>query len=503
MYGTSWTYRLTPFIAVSLLLGADRSSAAAPKRPNVLLICVDDLRNCLELDGDRIAQMPNLDRLAREGRYFRHHYVQVAACGPSRGSMLTGRRIIHSWDVWNADRKLGIEPKNPVSLAHHFRRNGYATVSIGKVSHEPGGTMPPEYEVHQQPFSWDKAFAPIGRWKSPWHAFFAYSNGRAYNSAIKWTKDEPPRMPFESGDVGDDGYADYYLAQSGIEELTRLSRGEKPFLLAVGFYKPHLPHNAPEKYWKIFPAEEVGMLGNFHPPKNVDPSICIHKSPELTAHYHWPSGLGNINREEAVRQRRAYYAAAAYVDAQIGRLLDQLRELDTDRNTIVVLWSDHGWQLGEHQMFSKHTNYEVATNSPLIVKVPGMNEPGVPADGIVEAVDLFPTLIDFCGLSTPEGLAGRSIRSMVENPNAPGKAAAYSTCGGGRGFAGHSIRTNRHRLVRWIDKSGQVGLIELYDYQKDPQEKVNIAQDHPDLVDELTKRLSVKMNQVVKSSHAE
>jgi arylsulfatase A-like enzyme len=303
-----------------------------------------------------------------------------------------------------------------VSFAHHFRRHGYATVSIGKISHEPAGTLPPEYEVHQLPFSWDRAFAPVGRWTSPWHAFFAYSNGRAYNARIRWVKDEPPRLPLECGDVNDEGYADYYLAQSGIEELRRLSQGKKPFLLAVGFYKPHLPHNAPKKYWDMFPAKKVGMPDNFRPPANVDPTICIHKSPELTEHYHWPSGLGNISREEAIRQRRAYYAAVAYVDAQIGRLLDALPEMDCAKKTIVVLWSDHGWQLGEHHMFSKHSNYEVATNSPLIVKAPGMSQPGSPADGIVETVDLFPTLTDLCGLPTPEGLAGRSLQAMVEDP---------------------------------------------------------------------------------------
>ena len=477
--------------------------AVESRSPNVLLLCVDDLRNSLELDGDQIARTPNLDRLASQGRYFRSHFVQVAACGPSRCTMLTGRRIIDSWDVWSADRKRKEEPANPVSLAQHFRRHGYATVSIGKVSHEPAGTLPPKYEVHQVPYSWDKAFAPVGRWASPWHAFFAYSDGRAYNAVIGWVKDEPPRLPLECGEVDDDGYADYYLAGSGIDQLRRLARGEKPFLLAVGFYKPHLPHNAPKKYWEMFPAEKVGMPDNFHAPANVDASICIHKSPELTQHYHWPSGVGNISREEAIRQRRAYYAAVAYVDAQIGRLLDALGKLDCADETIVVLWSDHGWQLGEHRMFSKHSNYEVATNSPLVIKLPGMSDPGEPADGLVEAVDLFPTLSDLCALPTPDGLAGRSLRAMLEDPSAPGKEGAYSTHGGGRGFRGHALRTGRYRLVRWINRRGEVGLVELYDRQNDPGENVNVAGQHPDVVAELTQRLSVKMGQVVRTSHAE
>ncbi len=473
----------------------------ASQNPNVLLICVDDLRNCLELDGDPIAKTPHLDRLASEGRYFRSHFVQVPACGPSRCSLLTGRRIIQTWDVWNADRNLTQEPQNPVSMAHHFRRHGHTTVSIGKVSHEPGGTLPPQYAVHQIPFSWDKAFAPVGHWASPWHAFFAYSNGRAYNAVIRWVKDETPQLPYECGKVEDDGYADYYLAEAGIAEMKRLSAGSKPFFLAVGFYKPHLPHTAPEKYWDMFPEEKVGMPGNFFPPRNVDANICIHKSPELTGHYFWPSGLGNISRQEAINQRRAYYAAVAYVDAQIGKLLDALRTLTCAQETIVVLWSDHGWQLGEHRMFSKHANYEVATRSPFIIRVPGMDMPGVPTQGLVESVDVFPTLADLCGLPQPDGLAGQSLRPMVDNPLAPGKLGAYSTHGGGRGYRGHTLRTNHYRLVRWINQTGHVGLIELYDHKADPDENVNVADRFPTLVETLTKRLHQKMKQVVKTSH--
>ena len=343
----------------------------------------------------------------------------------------------------------------------------------------------------------------MGRWASPWHAFFAYADGHAYNGAIRWVKDEPPRMPFESGEVGDDGYADYYLAKAAVGELRRLSREEEPFLLAVGFYKPHLPQNSPRKYWDRFPAEKVGMPDYFRPPENVDPSICIHKSPELTSHYVWPSGPGNITRQDAVRQRRAYYAAAAYVDAQIGTVLRALDTLDSANRTIVVLWSDHGWQLGEHHMFSKHSNYEVATNSPLIIRVPGMQQPGTPADGLVEAVDLFPTLADLCNLPAPQGLAGRSLRAMVEDPQAAGDESAYSTHPGGRGFAGHTLRTDRYRLVRWINRQGKVGLVELYDYQTDPLETVNIAAMHPGIVADLTRGLTIKMKQVVQSSHAE
>jgi iduronate 2-sulfatase len=243
------------------------------------------------------------------------------------------------------------------------------------------------------------------------------------------------------------------------------------------------------------------MPTNSDPPAGVDEGICIHQSVEMTGHYHWPNGVGKITREEAIRQRRAYYAAVAYVDAQIGTLLDTLRNSACARETIVLLWSDHGWQLGEHQMFSKHANYEVATNSPLIIHVPGMKQPGVACDGIVEAVDVFPTLSELCGLVLPPGLAGTSLRPMLDDPAAPGKADAYSTHAGGRGYRGHALRTDRYRMIRWINERQETGLVELYDYETDPLETVNVASSHPAVVHDLTARLMAKMNQIVTTSH--
>jgi iduronate 2-sulfatase len=221
----------------------------------------------------------------------------------------------------------------------------------------------------------------------------------------------------------------------------------------------------------------------------------------LTGHYHWPSGLGNISQSEAIHQRRAYYAAVAYVDTQIGKLLDTLCRLPCHRETIVVLWSDHGWQLGEHRMFSKHANYEVATRSPLIIKLPDMNMPGIPTNGIVESVDVYPTLVDLCGLPRPDGLVGQSLRRMIEDPLIAGKSDAYSTHKGGRGYRGHTLRSQDYRLVRWINQAGHVGLTELYDHKVDKDENVNVAEQFPELVESLSKRLKSKMEQVVTSSH--
>ena len=463
--------------------------AAAGKRPNVLLICVDDLRPQLGCCGCEQMITPNLDRLASEGRMFTRHYVQVAACGPSRCTMLTGRRILDSWDCWGAARKLPKEPDVPVSFPHLFRRAGYRTVSLGKVSHEPGGTMPPEYEVHQVPFSWDLARGPTGPWKDPWRAFFAYADGKAYNKVIRWTRNEPPRLPLEAADVDDDGYADALNAQAAIEQLGDLHERGVPFLLAVGFFKPHLPHNAPKRYWDLYDREQIGLPPNYAPPKNVNAAISLHQSNELTSHYHWPGGLGKITREEAIRQRHAYFACVSYVDAQIGKVLDAYRRLGLEENTIVVLWGDHGWHLGEQGIFCKATNFEVATRSPLIIKVPGMSQPGTPAEGLVEAVDLYPTLAALCGLDPPADLPGTSLAPMLDDPRHPGKDGARSFYRRGR-LEGNALRTERYRIVEWSDRAtGKPAQVELYDHQRDPQETENVAAENPEVVRRLLAQL--------------
>jgi len=463
---------------------------AASKKPNVLLICVDDLRPQLGCYGCRDMISPNIDRLAAEGRRFTRHYVQVAACGPSRCSLLTGRRVLRSWDCWAEDRRRKQEPERPVSIAHLFRRGGYRTVCIGKVSHEPGGTMPPEYRVHQVPFSWDLALGPSGEWNNPWRAFFAYSNGRAYNAVIRWVKQEPPRLPWESADVPDEGYADGLIARAGVAQLRDLKARSGPFFLAVGFYKPHLPHNAPKKYWDLYDPEKIGLAPNPFPPKNVDPAISCYPSLELTTHYQWPPGASHIPDVQARNQRHAYFACVSYVDAQIGKVLDELKRLELDRNTAVVLWADHGWHLGEHTTFGKCTNFEIATRSPLIIKIPEIPQPGKPAEGLVESVDLYPTLAELAGLQPPTDLAGSSLVPMLNDADAPGKEGAMSCFFRGPHYAGTALRTDRYRIVEWVNtRTNQPAQVELYDHRTDPQENENIAGENPEIVKRLLRQL--------------
>jgi iduronate 2-sulfatase len=481
-------------LALSLLTMETRSA----ERPNVLLICVDDLRPELGCYGAEHIQSPAIDRLAAEGRRFTRHYVQSAVCGPSRCSLLTGQRYWH-WDCWAQQRKAGEEPKQPASLAHHFRRQGYRTVSLGKISHEPGGTMPPEYTVHQVPFSWDRAFCPSGPWENPWRAFFAYDQGQAYNKVIRWTKEEPPRLPLECADVEDTGYADGWIAEAAVQELESLSRKEKPFLLAVGFFKPHLPHNAPKKYWDLYERDAIELPDHRVPAEGIDSKISLHESFELTTHYDWPSGAGVISDDEARRQRHAYFACVSYVDTQIGKVLDACDRLKLDERTIVVLWGDHGWHLFDHGMFGKQTNFEIATRSPLIVRVPGMNQKGEASSALAETVDIYPTLVDLCGLPKVEDLAGESLCAQLEDPGASGQAFAYSFHGRGQ-LMGRTLRADRYRFVQWRDrKTGEVAQVELYDHDTDPAETKNTAGEHRELVERLNRELEKASYQIRRS----
>jgi len=433
---------------------------------------VDDLRPELGCYGSREIQTPHIDGLARGGRVFTRHYIQSAVCGPSRCSLLTGKRV-WSWDCWKKTRQLREEPKDPVSIAHLFRRQNYRTVCIGKISHLPGGVTDPAQTTHEVPFSWDLAYAPVGEWQDPWGAFFCYADGsvREYG----YGRNKTNTRAYECADVPDEGYADGLNAAEAIKQLRDLKRREQPFFLALGFYKPHLPHAAPKKYWDLYDPARIPLAPTTQAPDNVDPKIALHPSFELTTHYDWPGGRGHITEEQARNQRHAYFACVSYIDAQIGKVLGELERLDLERNTIVVLWGDHGWHLGEHGIFGKQTNFEVATRSPLIIRTPNMPEPGQTARGLVETVDIYPTLTDLCGLEVPHDLPGVSLKPLLDDPTQQGKDGAFSFFGHGPYF-GRTLRTDRYRIVEWTSKkTGKRVQVELYDHRKDSTEAVNVA----------------------------
>ncbi|MEX0882160.1 MAG: sulfatase, partial [Cyclobacteriaceae bacterium] len=369
---------------------------------NVLFIAVDDLRPELGCYGYDYMHTPHIDRLASEGRIFKNHFVHAAACGPSRSTLLSGTRTTN-WDIFKEIRESGSKPDSIFSLPQLFKENGYTTIGIGKISHQPGGVMDSLQTIHEVPYSSNQSYAPVGEWNEPWSAFFSYAGGRArtsyYNRPTNRTL-----SPYEAADVDDEGYADGLNADEAIKQLRELK--DSTFFLALGFYKPHLPFNAPKKYWDLYDPNKIPEADYKKNPENVGSEISLHSnnnSYEPRGTYTWPNDtLGwQITPEREKILKHGYAAAVSYVDAQIGKVLDELKSLGLDKNTIVVLWGDHGWHLGDYGLWGKHTNFDIALNSPLIIKQPQMNNPGQWADGMVETVDIFPTLAELCRLPTP------------------------------------------------------------------------------------------------------
>jgi arylsulfatase A-like enzyme len=461
-------------------LAAALSGMARAAEPpyNVLFIAIDDLRPQLHCYGHDEMSTPNIDRLASQGRLFERQYVQVPTCGASRCALLTGRypTVPAAYDN-DAFATLPRERATAVmTMPELFHEHGYQTVSLGKISHNPAGVRPDgEAELA---FGWDETSMPAGKWGTPWNAFFGYADGSTR------TPGQSPST--EHADVGDEGYPDGLLADAAVEKLRALKG--RPFFLAVGFIKPHLPFNAPERYWDLYGCDQIPAAKWERPPRGVDPAISLHKSSELTPRYTGLATPGVVTAEEGCQLRHAYAACVSYVDAQVGKVLAELERLGLADNTIVVLWGDHGWHLGEHGIWGKHTLHEVALRSPLVVRVPKMASPGVATSGLVEAVDIFPTLAGLCELGPVTGVDGASFAPLLADPGAAGKPAAYGFWSAGRG---HSIRTDRYRLTQYTERGapGRLAQVELYDHQSDPEETDNIAAMHPEIVRDLSTKL--------------
>lgn len=470
----------------SAMFSACESNKETGGKYNVLFIAVDDLRPELGCYGADYMHTPNIDKLASESRIFKNHFVHVAACGPSRSTLLSGRRTTN-WDIFKNIRESNSKPDSIFSLPQLFKENGYRTVGIGKISHQPGGVMDSLQTIHEVPFSWNETYAPVGEWNDPWQAFFSYEGGKArtsyYNRPTNRTL-----PPFEAAEVTDNGYADGLNAEEAVKQLRRLK--DTTFFLAVGFYKPHLPFNAPKKYWDLYDPDEIPKADYHQIPEDVKSDICLHSnrnSYEPRGTYTWPGDTlwWRITPDRQKILKHGYCAAVSYVDAQIGKVLSELKNLGLDKNTIVVLWGDHGWHLGDYGIWGKHTNFDFALNSPLIIKQPQMNQPGVFAEGIVETVDLFPTLADLCELRPPENLEGMSLRPALDDPESKIKAYAISERDA-FGSYGISLRTEKYRLMVWTDKTtGDTIDVNLFDNTEQPVPHHDISDRYPEIVKEL------------------
>ncbi len=422
------------------------------KKPNVLFIAVDDLRPQLGCYGHKQMHSPNIDRLAGQSIQFNRSFCNVPVCGASRASLMTGSRPTRNrflgYSTWAEKDLPGV-----TTLPEHFKKHGYHTISNGKIFHHQNDCRE----------GWSEA---------PWKPRNEEGNWRDYqleeNKKLE-ANDSSSRGPaYEKADVPDEAYFDGKIMKKSVSDLRRLAKKDEPFFLAVGFLKPHLPFNAPSKYWDLYERDKIDMADNPFRPKNA-PDAAMHNWGELRNYYDIPQ-KGSLSDEKARTLVHGYYACVSYTDAMIGKLMDELNALNLKDNTIIILWGDHGWNLREHGLWCKHCNFKTSLQAPLMVSAPGMKQ-GIQTDALTEFVDIYPSLCELCELPLPEHLDGKSFVPLLKNPDQEWKKAVFS-----RFYAGDSVKTDRYLYTEWRDKKGDVYARMLYDHKNDPKENVNIAE---------------------------
>jgi len=427
---------------------------AQKKQMNVLFIAVDDMNNDLGCYGNDMVKSPGIDRLARNGIVFANSYCQFPLSSPSRSSLLTGLRP-DSTKVFDLNYHFRQDLPDVITLPQMFMKNGYYVARVGKIYHygNPGdiGTNGLDDKA-----SWLERINPAGIDKTSLE-----------QDVINYTpvrKGLGSAMAFLNDRKGKDiQHTDGIVATEAIRLIEK--HKNKPFFIAVGFYKPHCPWITPEKYFNLYNIDQIKLPAIDSTTRNNYPVLALASTRP------WPY-LG-INAIQARECKLAYYAAISFVDAQIGRLLNALDSLELSDNTIVVFWSDHGYHLGEHGLWFKQSLFEESARCPLIISVPELKSKGKKCYRIVELLDIYPTLAELTGLTPPEHLQGTSLVPLLKNPDALWEKPAFTQVQRGN-VPGHSIRTEKYRYTEWnFGKEGK----ELYDEVNDPQELHNLAND--------------------------
>ncbi len=532
--------RATIFICISIVLWScktkkEKSFDTVVNRPNILFIAIDDLRPEIGAYGSEVAITPNINALAAEGLLFNNAYCQEAICSPSRASVMTGARPETIKVIENFSYFRDLNP-DIVTLPQHLKMNGYETVYTGKIFH-PGYT--------DEELSWSrKAYSgpDVAPMPNRIRGYVLPENQEMFRKnqkeVIAKYGENAPRNglgkgpAYEFADAPDNTYADGHNTELAIETMKEMAKNDKPFFLGLGFLKPHLEWIAPKKYWDLYEGKDLHMTDQHEGPKN-GATMGLHASFELRARADIPN-YGSIDEVQAKNLKRAYLATVSYVDAQIGKMLNALEEAGLRENTIVMLWSDHGWHLGDMGIWGKATNYEIATRVPLIVTTPNMpaTVKGTKTDALVELVDMYPTLCDLAEVALPKHLEGQSFKPLLTNPNQEWKTAAFSqfptpalrewaanplstgmreTSFGPliqeveekikqqQGDAwnrdlfenrlmGYSMRTSKYRFTLWKDYTkpqSKPVYFELYDHTIDPNETINIASENSQIVQNL------------------
>ena len=533
--------RLRHLFIVPIVIAMWAGLVAAEQRPNILFIAVDDLRPELGCYGSPIAQSPNLDALADDGLLFHRAYCQQAICRPSRASLMTGARPDTTGLYHNYVALRDLQPQI-VTLPQHLIQHGYETAYCGKVFHR-GDTDDAQ--------SWSRTAVrkvpglprPNGPYALPKNNQLKASNLKAmiakYGDQAKRGLAQGPA--YENADVPDHAYNDGYNTQMAIATMKEMAMDpKKPFFLAMGFHRPHLNWTAPSKYWDLYDPKQIPMSAQPIGPA-AGAAMGLHASFELRTRYGIPKH-GDLPKPLARTLKHAYLACVSYVDAQIGLLIDALEQQGLRENTIIIVWGDHGWHLGDMGIWGKATNYEIATRVPLLIWTPNMKTRGKGTDALVELVDIYPTLCQLSGVPCPQHVEGKSFVPLLNDPDQTWKQAAYSqypnpalrewaanplsdamreTWFGPliseveqriikqqgsswdrelfeKHLMGYTIRTDRYRLVLWLDhrdRDSEALYAELYDHETDPLETTNIADEHPALVTKLSHQLRAQWKQ--------
>lgn len=504
--------------------------------PNVLFIAVDDLKPVLGCYGDKLVKTPNIDKLAKRGTVFMQNYCQQAVSGPTRASLMTGMRPDYT-GIWDLKTKMRDVNPEILSLPQYFISKGYQTAGIGKIYDprcvdeeldKPSWSIP--YFKNSDQYISLITGKPESGYQIPATKVLAKKyreEGQAKGLKGKDLNDyigKYIKPSVECADVPDNAYNDGANALYAKELLAKFSKSGKPFFFAVGFSKPHLPFVAPKKYWDLYKRDEM-PLAPFQKKALNGPEIGYHTAAELYAYSDIPeiSSFSDqkVGLEIPVAKQKelihGYYAATSYTDAQIGILMNALDSLGLSKNTIIVLWGDHGWHLGDHNLWCKHTNFEQATHAPLLIASPAI-KPSI-TKSQSEFIDIFPTLCDLAGLTIPSHLDGKSLVPVMKDPKAAVKEFSISQyprpqnklesgrLGWSDGeFMGYSLRTGQYRYTVWLKDTFRtrktfsndlVVATELYDYVKDPNETVNVVND-PGYIG-VTKELNGKMIEFFRS----
>lgn len=479
-------------LTTSASIGQEASTVnrGESSRPNVLFIAIDDLRPELGCYGSPMAISPNIDQLAETGVMFSRAFCQQAVCNPSRASLMTGLRP-DTIKVWDLKTDFRTARPNAVTLTQQFMRHGYHAAGIGKIFHnniqDPPSWSEPKMNVAGYPFDPDAVYR--GKENVEWlerlkQSLIAKGDTRRIDRFGKWYL---KHTATENVDVPDDDYFDGAQTTVAIDKMRELGRNDQPFFLAIGFYRPHLPFNVPKRYWEMYDRNAIPLAANRFLPNN-SPLMAVNTAREIRGYTDFRSmpqpHVGSPTDAQSRLLKHGYLASVSYIDAQVGRLLHALRKQQLDKNTIVVLWGDHGWKLGEHNSWCKMTNFEIDTRVPLIVRVPNAEENGNRCDRLVEFVDIYPTLCELANIPLPDELEGTSFVPLLTNRDLPWKKAVFSqflregiwVAPDGVTYMGRCVRTNRYRYVEWKKhNSDDITARELYDLNSDPQENNNIA----------------------------